>query len=1549
MAPRRAAEAVSEEPEEDLVSLTFNEPLSWRAGKPIATGELLKRLDTLANELRDMGELAIDKDSFGKVAKELAGQNLLGHKDKGVRAYVACCLVDILKLCAPSAPFTPSQTKDIFTFFITSILPALSDPSHAYNAQHKYVLESLVEVKSIVLLCDIPNSEALILHLFSSFFDMISGSTKASTGESIAKNVEYHMTQMMVTLVDEAQSLPANVVDIIVAQFLRAATPGSGKAQKEVDGKQTTLLPKELPEAYNMAKTICNSCKEKMARYVSQYFNEVILEVSAAAPTKSNGHSKNDGESEDEDAHTGPTESDLQELAKAHRLLRELWRAAPAVLQNVIPQLEAELSADNVQLRTLATETLGDIISGIGAAGPPPPPAMDPAAYPPMKLEDCPQSPISDSILTTPISAQSFAQAHPAVYHSFMGRKNDKSSVIRSGWTTAVGRILTTSAGGIGLSRDEELALVQGLCEKLNDSDEKVRLAGVRAVSRFSFYDIISKLAPNGSVNKSGSVLCSLADRARDRKPAVRTEAMTVLARIWGVAGGEIAADNEAVKEALGGIPTKIFDSFYVNDLEVNVLLDHVMFEQLIPLSYPPAKKAKAANGDSQTQTNGDAPYDPDKIRTERILLLVKSLDQKAKKAFYAMQSRRTTYSQVVHAFLQRCEEFNGGVIEGDAKAVKNKLDSTINWLANLLPDPMRTTQELHKYAKLHDRRSYQLLRFAIAPETEFGIVYKAIKEFQKRINAAPNAPAGLLDTLTPIIYRSASLIYNRSHQPVILNYGRTDENGLAATARSVMKEISDKHPEIFKASVKELCKSLEEQTPTKSRANDAGSVDTLKALASFAKESREDGKSEIDPSPKFAKTLISFALYGTPAKVAKYAVTILHSINPARKEMHMKDLLDNALSGWTFGEDHFVTRLAAISHLHLLDPKLMEDMNDEIIDITTQQILLKTRTSKSEDDPQWQSEEEMDDECQAKCWAIKVLANRLRTTDDPETAKTIAVPVYKLLNRLITKGGELSKQNDTPSHHRSRLRLLAAQQMLKLCKIKTFDELLSPAEFNQLALIAQDSLANVRSGFVEKLQKYIVKGKYPPRFTTIMFLTAFEPSTSFKNSIMTWIRSRVKLCRDTKSTIFEQLFPRLLHLLAHHPDFSTELEELADIGKYIIYYLSTVVSEETLALTYKYAERVKQARDLLAKDEDNIYILSDLAQTLIKKWEEKKGWSMQTYPGKVGIPAGLFGALPSHAVAQEIAEKNYLPEDMDSLLDVLVRKADQKKQKRKSNDHDGRPAKKVKSEPKSRPVKIPAPKKEKVIREKKTPKPKKASTRQFSTPDPSLTDRRKSGRASSAKKNYADRDDSDDDKEMWDGVTKWEYFEKDGLTRVAPPEAASDAEEGEDAEDAMDVDEDAESAVDEPEEERNEEPEEHPGEEPEEQVEEEKTDTPVPEAEEEDSALSAEPVEEPEEEQEKSTPVTNKRSLPSRTSSRRKAAPPASSPAAPTPAKTTKAKVAPKKTLKENVPEVKTAAKATPKSATKSKAKEPIAKGKRATRGKGAKAQDVFDMDESD
>lgn len=94
-----------------MSGLQFNEPLSWRAGKPISTADLLRRLQALSKEMREMEQEENERASFTKVAKELVSPNLLAHKDKGVRAWTACCLVDILRLCAPDAPYTGQQLK----------------------------------------------------------------------------------------------------------------------------------------------------------------------------------------------------------------------------------------------------------------------------------------------------------------------------------------------------------------------------------------------------------------------------------------------------------------------------------------------------------------------------------------------------------------------------------------------------------------------------------------------------------------------------------------------------------------------------------------------------------------------------------------------------------------------------------------------------------------------------------------------------------------------------------------------------------------------------------------------------------------------------------------------------------------------------------------------------------------------------------------------------------------------------------------------------------------------------------------------------------------------------------------------------------------------------------------------------------------------------------------------------------------------------------------------------------------------------------------------
>lgn len=154
-----------------------------------------------------------------------------------------------------------------------------------------------------------------------------------------------------------------------------------------------------------------------------------------------------------------------------------------------------------------------------------------------------------------------------------------------------------------------------------------------------------------------------------------------------------------------------------------------------------------------------------------------------------------------------------------------------------------------------------------------------------KRIETATNAPRDLIDTLLPLVYRSSIILYNKSHVPAIMEYARTDENGLASTAHEVLRELSSRTPEVLKAHVQEICKMLQDEAPSAKKANDPGAVDNLKACSSFASRFAK----EIPQDRKFIQALTSFALFGTPTEAAKYAVSIM-ILRRIRKSFWLKN-----------------------------------------------------------------------------------------------------------------------------------------------------------------------------------------------------------------------------------------------------------------------------------------------------------------------------------------------------------------------------------------------------------------------------------------------------------------------------------------------------------------------------------------------------------------------------------------------------------------------------------------------------------------------------------
>ncbi|KAK5091025.1 Sister chromatid cohesion protein pds5 [Lithohypha guttulata] len=1431
---RATAQPEAEEAAYNITGLDFNEPLTWRAGKAIPVADLFTRLQKLSNELRNVDDQAIDVKEIAGLAQDLVHPNLLGHKDKGVRAWTVACVVDILNICAPDAPYRPNQLRDIFTVIINTILPALADPSNAYNAQHQYILDQLVDAQSIVLITDIQDADTLITQLFTNAFDVVSGSGKSNSSVELAQSVVFQITMMLNTVVDEA-NLPQEVIDIIIAQFLRVdprshEQPAATK-RKTADAKdktQSTLLLKNYPPAYNLAKSVCTACSEKMAAAISQYFNVIITnaggDLTDDVEEKAKSHRRHVSPDSDNE---GQDQDSLNDLKKAHRLVRELWRACPDVLVNVVPQIELELAADAKAVRRLAVETLGDMIAGIGLAGLPDLPTLDPAAFPQPTIETADITILSNNPLLQPSAPKPFIHVHPATYQAFLGRRIDRDVSVRASFAKAVGRVLLTRAAGSAL-RDEELsALIAAQAKMLKDVDERVRLSALQSLENFPYHTVVDMLGSDGGLSEPSSLLSTIAERVTDKKPHVREKAMYLLGCMWGSAARDVGNVNDRVCSILGQIPTRLLSSMYVKDNHIGALLSKALYEYLLPLSYPPIKGNITI---SETQGDGDVAQesvDPDSLRVRRILTLIRDLDERAKPVFFGLQKRQADLSKAITTFLRACEEYNAGVAddESDEKRLKEQLTRFIDSLSRQLPDPAKAVNDLWKFARAHDRRAYQLIRFAMGAEHEYKTMTKAIKELNKRLR--DNGMGNVLETLMPILYQCALISYNRSHIPAIMDYARSPDNGFAEAAQEVLREISEKVPEVMKTHIQVLCGELEDMAPSQKNTEPASAVDSLKACSAFARRFPED----LPKERRFYTAMLAFVQFSQSPKAAKHAATIT-LLASDKKEMYAKDVLTKAIKACSSGTNNRLTHLAAISQVCLIAPAAASAQEDQILKIVNE--TLQTTESKSIEWDQTAWSDEIDDETAAKQFALRIHVNRCRGErgrDNKEKFEELASTAVKTLLDVIEHDGIVGG-SEAPSTQRNHLRLTAAKYILKLCRHKQrCEELITPEMFHTIAWILLSPPHGVRSGLVHQLKKYLSQNRLNARWLTLLFLLPFEPDDELRVSTIAWLKSRAdffarqqkqaRMNSDKKpaQNIIELLLARFISLLAHHPDFPAKGDDdyegqMLDFAKYIIFYLQCVATDDNLSLIFHVAQRIKQAADATSNSEEmdeRLYILSDLAQATIRNYADQmpgsaKGTNLlQTWPGRTHLPNLLFKAINGHAKAQDIAAKNYLPEDVAAGLTHLVKRmirntkqstssrhktpaSDRKRKLSMSidadDDNDNEPGSTRKSAKKNKRDRAAS-----SLPIRKTPsksaKKRKSEQAALSVEQPS----RKSVRMSSSKKvNYEESDDDDEEEGDAEDVIPYKpapmekYKHKTTKARDETPVIEEEDEEDDDA-----------------------------------------------------------------------------------------------------------------------------------------------------------------------
>ncbi|KAL8014969.1 putative sister chromatid cohesion protein Pds5 [Plasmopara halstedii] len=311
------------------------------------------------------------------------------------------------------------------------------------------------------------------------------------------------------------------------------------------------------------------------------------------------------------------------------------------------------------------------------------------------------------------------------------------------------------------------------------------------------------------------------------------------------------------------------------------------------------------------------------------------------------------------------------------------------------------------------------------------------------------------------------------------------------------------------------------------------------------------------------------------------------------------------------------------------------------------------------------------------RCLGLKVLVNLAVYV--PHESSQEAAKLMKLLVEILRSNG--SKFAVT-SAQTAMFRLTASCGLLKMMRNPQLETLLSISEWHLLGLSIQDSSEEVRRQFLKKLTSHVVKHsvRHPHKYLSYLALVATETTFSLKKEARNILKIAVERMRrmfDAASEnsnpdqdpnlnaviVPEYALPYVIHLLAHHPSFPTNLvektssvsilqsAEWSDQLAYLEFFLDGLVSPKSaadnIAFLLQMLTKLSQYHDVIAPNDLAMYPLIDMTAMLLKK-RIKTQSDLKPFPGKIFLPKHLYQFGRSNRVFTSDGRKE--PEAPDSL-----------------------------------------------------------------------------------------------------------------------------------------------------------------------------------------------------------------------------------------------------------------------------------------------------------
>lgn len=1240
---------------------------------------LLLRLQSTCN-LTEANESASNVELSGKppsddedirgLAEALVTERFMSHEGEHVKLLVACCLAEIMRVCAPEPPIPERKLNQVCALFIEqlAVLSAKEDPAETFRFS---LLEQLATVKTFVVFSD---DDEVICDICACFYAVVKPHQ--------SDKVKQYGADILISLLEEADNLSTAALDAMLAPFVSAY----GYSE----------------DAIALAARVLHGASSFIQVPLSSLLNASIQELHSAhglSTPRKGGHGR---KSPSKRKYEENSDLSAKEHSEHHEHMQDLIVAinnvAPDVLVYVIPNLEDGLTSKDVTRRLACATLLGRLFTSRGEVA---------NSYPSLFAEFLSRGRDENAEVRATVTTTlgRLMKLHPKhrehIDELFRNRVFDRSESVRIAAVRSIGR------AGDGPSD----ALLKMHATRLRDKKHSIRQTTADAVNELYTADVQpqepasqlgigQKLGQPGNINKVQNQFETTTDGNRQDEAG-------------------LLEGLESRTFRLSWLPNTLVESMLavdgVGDYETGRRIEKIMLFDIPALNCKNASRVTfglrqlciflSHLSDGAHMTLCTRLRDRWRIRNKVMAFIEHRLSSKRKKQTEQQNLEdvdEVTPSAPPQKLQDEERSSDNRLSPGDVERLAVTLSACIRRRHSITGDSVGMCNSLFEVA---DLKCFEALERSISCNSTFQDFSREKQDALSRAGLTSSALSFWSDIVIPDCFPGvlSASFFSYATKIAIEESKEQDDMDPSAAERSlsVLRGVL-RFLELFGVLAKEVLVYASEDIQSLCEIRVNGSVARAEVLLCGLRlvsriPGKRFGKLADDSfwdklkSLMVCNKLVSVERGSALAKAAARAAIHLQNRLPESEEAltELGNSLVFELDSFSGDPESIVAPLTALTQFAKYAPRNFKVMSLGCFDfsrgILSGALNAKIEAAGQNDDskearsPRHKTNETLTpifgrhtDElsksitvpehlCRASVvqQATKLIAYSLPYLEDEELSGVIKV----LLNVAFEKRGrvfgvkygddsdyedqETAGSEPSSSHVMyAACRLFAGRAISFLAGNPKFLRNISPDVLCSALLLLQDENASVRMCFAKKICDCIMKKRLPLRWVVGLALMAVDPNRKnighVKALLSSVFRHRRRIYEQAKREshktslvlLPEGTVPELIWVLANLPDVEMdEANGYQESEKCLQFFLDRLLeTNEHAGILHEYIESLSIAQ-VVNEDEDSgpgpctrrIIELGQIAAAILKKKQAGRKWNLAEHPGRVALPRDMF------------------------------------------------------------------------------------------------------------------------------------------------------------------------------------------------------------------------------------------------------------------------------------------------------------------------------------